>query len=878
MSELLVIVDMSALAFRSHFAFVNRPLTRGDGFTTSALFGTCQSLLNMLEKHRPSHVLCALDSKEKTFRHEIYSEYKAHRPDCPVELAAQLEKLEELCSAFSLTSLRAPGYEADDIIAHAARLGQKAGMEVLIYSGDKDFMQLLDPKTRMLITHRGGELEVLGAEGIAEKLGVEPHQVADYLALVGDASDNVPGAPGVGKVTASQLLQEHKNLDGIFSAAPNFKKKGLSAKILDHREQIELSRRLVELCFDVPEFPTLESMGHSGLEGSIIIPFLKEMEFPKILARVEAVVGQGDLEEKKATFPQVEVQFMPWREFLALAPEGELSLWLESCEAGWEVGLHSGGDSVWVCPLDDVNLLLEWLVSRSFTSAQGKSLLHLNPELEKGCDDLLLMASVLHQGGRDTSIEKLAENELGVTLPELGKKGSKKRKFVELESSERQLYVAERARASSMLALRLKEHLEEKGLWSVYETIERPLLSVIVEMERQGVKVDAVPLQQQSEAMAAELSDLTTDIHGLAGEEFNIASTQQLGKVLFEKMKIQDELSIKVKKTKTGFSTDSSVLESLGDHPMGKALLRYRFLSKLKSTYLDALPAQMDESTGRIHTTYHQNGTSTGRLSSQDPNLQNIPMRVPEGARIREAFVPSHGGDVLVAADYSQIELRVLAHFSRDQAMGDAFRTGQDIHAATAAKIHNIAVEDVSSSQRSNAKAVNFGLLYGMGPKLLSTQTGLSFSEARQFIKAYFETFPSIRDFMEFQVQKAREAGFAGTLAGRKRWLPDLESSNGMRRSQAENMALNTPIQGSAADIIKWAMLRLHRRILAEGLPMKMLMQVHDELVFECSRDQVERCCSIIKEEMESTKDLPSDFDIPLVVELGLGRHWLEAH
>jgi DNA polymerase-1 len=895
---------------------------------TSALFGTCNTLLNVIKEFKPTHVVGALDAKEKTFRHKMYDAYKANRPECPPELAAQLEKQELLLEALGCAWVKHPGFEADDIVAAYTKLSQSLNGETIIFSGDKDFMQLLDDKTSMLLSHRGGESEILKHDKVFDKVGVRPDQVADYLALMGDSADNIPGAPGVGPKTAAQLLAEFGDLKTALDSTHLIKKKGLASKLVDHREQVLLSRELVELNTDLPDLRGMDDLIFKGVDRKKALPFLREMEFPKIIARLGAEFSaastsvpsstalEGDPSMKEggneglgsqggqvASF-ELDFKF----ELLQSVAELVAQMKKQAVEDGAEganekISAHlviqdheamavamGTQEQYYVVDLREGDVAFEdmsYLMSLKVITQDSKAwtkwgMSHgveakLNSEWR--VQDILLMETVLHQSGRDVSLETLAAKELGLGFPELGKSGNRKRTWKDLSGEELAQHMAHRCSAMVPLFDILEPAMKSKGVWAIYESLELPLVRVIAMMESEGVRLDSELLKGFSKESDAELENLTSSIHEMAGEEFNIKSTQQLGKILFEKLKLQDELKLKkLKKTKTGYSTDSSVLESLGEHPMGKALLRYRFLTKLKSTYMDALPKQVRAHTGKLHTTYYQNGTSTGRLSSADPNLQNIPMRVPEGARIREAFVASDDSKVLLAADYSQIELRVLAYFCRDEVMLEAYQQGLDIHAATAAKVFGISQDWVTPQQRSSAKAVNFGLLYGMGPKLLSQQTGLSFSEARGFIKSYFENFPKVQGFMTEQVDKARAAGYVTTLSGRRRDLPDLQSSNGMLRSAAENMALNTPIQGSAADIIKWSMLRLQKKIEAENLPMKLLLQVHDELVLEVDRDALESMKALIKEEMESKLDLPKDFDVPLTVEVGQGDNWLQAH
>jgi len=885
---LLLLVDLAALAFRCHYAMINHPITRADGMVTSALFGMSNAMLSILEEMKPDYVLCALDRAQATFRHKLYPDYKAHRPPCPEDLGLQLAMQEEFCESFGMAWDGKITFEADDLIGTYTTMAKEAGMEVVIFSGDKDFMQLLDEHTKMLVTHRGGEQELFTYNQVEQKLGIHPHQVVDYLALLGDASDNVPGAPGVGKVTATELLKEFGSIDNLLASISKVKKKGLAAKLSDNRELIALSKQLVTIDCAVPEVKTLSELAFSGVPLSKAKPFLEKMEFPRILARlhktekVTQTVAALDI-------TQVDYQlFDQTAAFLDSVSKHTSDHWTMAYE-----GVEDVFDSIALSPqtgkalvlkqitTEDEPSLIEALTKLNISAYGLKNLIRLalrhNQTLELG-HDLELQVSVL-KPGFNTSLRELIEDDGTYRCLDLGKSGNRKRTYKDLSDDELKVYLGEQADRAHLIVARQQRALEEAKLLTVYRDLEMPLLKVIAAMEQRGVCVNVDKIKVQELEVSKELKELTDKICALAGEKFNVNSPKQLGVILFEKMKLQEELGLKkIKTTKTGFSTDITVLESIKAHPIGEALLRYRFLSKLNSTYLEALPKQVHPNTGFIHTTYHQNGTATGRLSSQNPNLQNIPMRVPEGARIREAFITSRSDRVMVSADYSQIELRILAHFSKDETMKEAFLSGHDIHSATAAKVFGISPELVTRQQRSSAKAVNFGLLYGMGPKNLSQQTGLTFAEAQKFIRAYFESFSSIQAFMEAQVQKARDLGYVTTLAGRKRSLPDLNASNGMLRNAAENMALNTPIQGSAADIIKWAMLRLHKVIAAEALPMEMVLQVHDELVLEVDREQAPVLMGRITQIMEDRSDLPEDFEIPLKVEIAQGENWLESH
>lgn len=889
----LLIVDISALAFRSHFAFINRPLTRNDGMVTSALFGTANTLVSMIQKYKPTHVVCARDTGKKTFRNEIYAEYKAHRPPCPPELAPQLDLMGKLCEAFSIKPVMVEGYEADDIIGAYALQGKKEGVEVYILSSDKDFMQLLQPGIRMLIHEKGGEYNEFFDTDVPDKMGVEASQILDFLSLMGDSADNIPGAPGVGKVTAAKLLKEHQTLENMIEAIPSMKKSKMKEKLEQNVDLIHLSKRLVTIKTDIPELPSIDNLEFSGFKMDVLKPFIAEMEFPKILSRLEKKVE----EKKKANnFISLGAQFKALESFEEV---DQLKLLIASSESLW-VYPHFEGDELLGIALSRRDLHAVYIPDSLYEENFEDKLCELLKDFKgtlMGYDlkalmrffqkqnltlnkvvDAYLLATVVFPGKPFHDFSKFCDAADKYELYAFPKKGNKNLPFSEQELSAQKNFCCDRVVTMQRYYPQLWQQCQDLELEEVFQ-LEMDLLPVIATMENNGICLDVDTINRYADVAGKELDELTAEIQGIAGEEFNVRSTQQLGVILFEKLMVQDQVGLKkVKKTKTGYSTDNSVLEKIKSLPIGKALLRHRHLTKLKSGYLDSLPKEVNEKTGRIHTHYLQNGTSTGRLSSHAPNLQNIPMRSEDGARIRESFIPSKEGNVLIGADYSQIELRVLTHFCEDEVLIDTFRNNLDVHAATAAKVFGVALEDVDRNQRSGAKAVNFGLLYGMGPRHLAEETGMAFGDAQKFIKQYFETFPKVDHFLKEQVNQARQDGYVTTLAGRKRYLPDLESSNGMLKNAAENMALNTPIQGSAADLIKWAMIRIQKRIEAENLPLKMLLQVHDELIFECPKDYESEMKNLIISEMEDASKLPHKFTVPLKVQAEAGTSWREIH
>jgi DNA polymerase I len=895
----LLIVDISALAFRSHFAFINRPLTRSDGMVTSALYGTANTLVGLIKKLNPTHIVCARDTGKKTFRHEIFKEYKANRPPCPPDLAPQLEMMGELCEAFSMVPVLKEGFEADDIIGTYAVQGHESDCEVYIMSGDKDFMQLIKPGIQMISQSKFGDIDIVGEKEVFAKMGVRPDQVIDFLSLMGDSADHIPGAPGVGKVTAAKLLGEHNDLDTLLKAVPDMKKSKLKENLSESNEQILMSKDLVIIDTNVEGLPKLDELVFKGYDMDKLKTFLERMEFPKILARLQSKPKPVKEEKtKRADITKFKV-VNGSDEFTQLCEAIKTSenVWCyPHIEEGEVLGLslsRKEGHAIYL-PMDSMTISSygksdkEECLESLFNEFKGKLHGHdkkpwFHSELKNrfqfdSGDDSYLIASVLYPGKNVLDLSKLSEELENHTLYVFPKSGRKTLPFNEQDHASQSTYCCDRVLTAMRCELIVKKGITDNDLGKVVD-LEMELLPVVARMESHGITLDTDKIEAYNKEAIIELEELQNTIHECAGEEFNVRSPQQLGDILFEKMKVQDIVGIKkVKKTKTGYSTNSTVLEKIKDLPIGKALLRFRHLSKLQSGYLESLPKEVSPMTNRIHTHYLQNGTATGRLSSHKPNLQNIPMKTDDGARIRESFIPSSSENTLISADYSQIELRVLAHFCRDEVLLETFRNDEDVHTATAAKVYGVTLEEITREQRSSAKAVNFGLLYGMGPRHLSQETGMSFAEAQKFIKQYFETFPSVQNFLNEQIEDARKLGYVTTLAGRKRFLPDLESNNGMLKNAAENMALNTPIQGSAADIIKWAMIRLHNRIENENLNLQILLQVHDELIFECPKVESDKMLAIIREEMESLNNLPCEFIVPLKVQALAGANWREIH
>ncbi len=903
----LLLVDSAALVFRGHYAFISRPLTRKDGQQTSGLHGFCNTLLTTVERVRPTHMAVAMDMGKPTFRHELYEKYKANRPPCPPELVWQLQQLQGLAEALGGHPLGIVGYEADDIIGSLATKAEREEMEVIILSGDKDFMQLLSDKVSMLKPMKGEGYESVNGAQVFDQIGVRADQVVDYLSLIGDTSDNVPGASGIGKVTAAKLLQEYGTLQAMLDYPDRLERKRFGQVMKDSRDQLLLSQKLVTIDKTMSGLPELDELRFKGFDLAQCEEKLNEMELNRVLNRLRQFQKKSevpvDAPAKEVVAEQIGMFTLasPLDEFDApevsiiedpaqLLSLTDTNFWVHM-EAGQQNTflLISSGDKVVGVQInnDMAEDMRQALSQTLLRGVLGWNLKPLMLELVRYrirfrlVDDVYLMMSLVDQGQVPQDISSLNADQWGIRLPkakELTQILGRGMKWEDLPLDRRLGYRAVELLSLPELYKKLVPVLAESTLKKVYDEIELPLLPTLTEMERIGIRVDPDVLAGQNRLISAELDRLTTMIYQLAGEEFNINSTQQLGIILFEKLRLQDQCSLKtVKKTKTGYATDSVVLQAISSHPMGKSLLKYRQLSKLKSTYLDSLPNELSRITGRIHTTYHQNSTATGRLASLQPNLQNIPMRSPEGAAIREAFKPAEGG-LLISADYSQIELRVMAHLSQEAALIRAFAEGVDIHQATAASVFSISLDQVDKYQRAQAKTVNFGLMYGMGARHLAEETGLSHSEAKEFIEKYFQSFPGLKEFFSRLVHEARETGAARTLAGRVRLLPDMNHANGRVRNMAENMAVNTPIQGSAADIIKLAMIRLQRTILKNKAPLKLLLQVHDELVLECPASEVVSCINMVKAVMEDRSELPFEFSVPLEVQVSSGDNWLQAH
>jgi len=909
----LVLIDGPNYVFRAFHA-VKHNLTNTKGQPTNAVFGYVQMLRGILKDLSPTHVAVIFDPKGGTFRNTMYADYKAHRPPMPEELAAQWEPVFELTDAFNIARICVENYEADDVIATLAKQAEARDWDVTIVSTDKDLMQLVSSKVWMLDTMRRKEY---GIDEVKEKWGVEPLRVHDLLALSGDSADNIPGVPGIGPKTAVELLNAYGDLEGVLQHAPEIKQKKRRENLIEFAEAARLSYRLVALDMETPVPLSLDDLAVQEPDRPALATLFQSLEFRRLSEEfsdplpqekktdaslepptlfTEAVVASPDpridhVVQNESEIIQL-VQQLKGADLIAIDSE-TTSL---NCHDAELVGLSfatQAGEG-WYLPISHrSNNLLE---SAPKQLPKAMVLEALKPILEdpkrakcghnlKYDIQVLRRAGIHLQGirydsmllayvdvaGQSAKMDHVAKKYLNhdcISFETVAGKGAKQITFDLVPLHIAAPYAAEDAEVTYRLSQQLSSNLGVR--LQRHDAIELPLSQVLADMEWRGASIDATQLAQLSESFGLRIQTLESAIHAAAGEVFNINSPKQLGTLLFETLGLEGG-----KRTKSGqWATGQGVLEKLADaHDVPRLILEVRSLSKLKSTYTDALPKLIHPQTSRIHTSYNQAVTTTGRLSSTAPNLQNIPIRTLEGREIRKAFV-AETGNTLIAADYSQIELRLMAHFSQDKNLMQAFSDGRDIHAATAAAVHQVPIDDVTGEMRRQAKAVNFGILYGMSAFGLAKQLNISRGEAKGFIEAYFEQFPTIQTFMDETLETARQQGYVETLLGHRMSVPDINSKNGMQRAYAERTAINAPLQGSAADIIKVAMIRLHQQLAEEAPEAQLILQVHDELIVECPDSMVERVSHIMRETMQSAVTL----NVPLTVDIGSGKSWFEAH
>lgn len=920
----LFLIDAYALIYRSYYAFIKNPRINSKGVNTSAVFGFINTLEDVLKREQPTHIAVAFDPKGPTFRHEAFEQYKAQREETPEVIRQSVPVIKEVIQAYHIPILEVPYYEADDVIGTVAKQAAANGFEVYMMTPDKDYGQLVADHIYMYRPKFGGDYEVLGVSEVLEKYQLQStEQVIDLLGLMGDTADNIPGCPGVGEKTAQKLLAEFGSIENLLANTDKLKG-AQKKKVEENVEQIRFSKFLATIKTDVPITFDAELCKRVTPDEDRLVELYTELEFKTFINRLkgESSVVSSSKEPKAvvqydlfATEPVVEsevssladINTMPHSYYLADTAEKQIAL----CEQ-----LLQEKSFAFDTETEGLDPLTAGLVGMSFAIREQEAwYVPVPANREEATDIVLRLAPALQHPeiekvGQNIKFDILALRKYGVRVkgplfdtmlahyllnPELrhgmdylaetylkyktvpiedliGPKGKKQASMRTVPIEQIKEYAAEDADVT----LRLKHYfaplLKQEGLESLFFEMEMPLIYVLAEMEATGVKLDTNALKQSSEVLSQQLTALEESIYDLAGQSFNINSTKQVGEILFDKLKLDE----KAKKTKTGgYSTSEEVLEKIrGKHPIVDKLLEYRGIKKLLSTYIDALPALIHPETGKIHTSFNQAVTATGRLSSTNPNLQNIPVRDELGREIRKAFIADDDDCIFFSADYSQIELRLMAHLSNDPHMVEAFCSGADIHAATAAKIYGIPVEEVTSDMRRKAKTANFGIIYGISVFGLAERLSIPRAESKELIDGYFQTYPRIKEYMEESIRVAKEKGYVETLFKRKRFLPDINSHNAIVRGYAERNAINAPIQGSAADIIKLAMIRIHQRFEAEHLKSRMILQVHDELNFNVRKEEFDRVKEIVLDCMEHVLQLR----VPLIADCGEGKNWLEAH
>ncbi|MEE4253241.1 MAG: DNA polymerase I [Desulfuromusa sp.] len=883
------LIDGSSYIYRAYYAI--RHLSNSRGEATNAVYGFTNMLLTLLREEKPDRVAVIFDAKGPTFRKKLYPAYKANRSAMPEDLVPQIPLIKDVVRAFKLPALELDGYEADDIIASLAKRYADMGLDVTVVTGDKDLMQIVNEQVCLLDTMKG---KVSGREEVIERFGVPPEQVLEILGLAGDSSDNIPGVPGIGEKTASSLIQEFGTIENLLTNIDQVKGKKRQENLREFADQARLSRTLADLIYDLDIDVSLDDLTLVEPDRDALTVLFTQLEFPKLLQQFSQPLQNskgGDYQlvltedELIHMIEQLETagRFALDTETTSLvAVQAELVGLSFSIQAnhGWYVPVgHSYLGAPQQLAKEDVLGKLRPLLENPGYKKVGQNIKYdalvlRNAGVElQGIDiDTMVLSYVTHPQSKSHGLDALAAEHLNhqmIPYSEMTGSGKKQICFSEVEVEKALRYAVEDADITWQLSEKLLPQLPSGKAEKLFIDVEMPLVDVLTRMEWRGIRIDADFLGSLSSQMGGKLESLEGVIHGLAGGPFNINSPKQLGEVLFETLGLP-----KGKKTKTGWSTNVDVLNSLADeHDIAAKILEYRSVSKLKSTYTDALPKLINPATGRLHTSFNQAVTATGRLSSSDPNLQNIPIRTPEGRRIREAFIPEEGW-VLLSADYSQVELRVMAYMADVPALKESFVAGEDIHKRTASEIFNVFPEMVTDEMRRQAKTINFGVLYGMGAFSLAKDLGIGRAEAQQFIDHYFERYPAVLKYLEEKKTEAREHQYVTTILGRRCAIPEIASKNGAVRSYAERNAINYPIQGSAADIIKVAMVNIDKRLCSEQLQARMLLQVHDELVFEVPVGELEKVRELVRIEMETAVPI----DLPLKVDIGTGKNWAEAH
>jgi DNA polymerase-1 len=941
----LFLLDAYALIYRGFFAFAKNPRINSKGLDTSAILGFTNTLVDILKKENPSHIAVVFDTSKPTFRHVEYPEYKAHRDAMPEGIQVAIPYIYELLKYFKIPQLSVDGWEADDVIGTLAKKAEKAGFTTYMMTPDKDYAQLVSENIFMYKPARmGNGIEILGIEQVKEKFEIDRvDQVIDYLGMMGDASDNIPGLPGVGDKTAKKFIKAYGSMEGLFENIGDLKGK-MKEKVEANQELGLLSKKLVTIDVDAPiEFDEKDLIREQA-DTDELIKLFTDLEFRRLTQTVANMFGVSSANSDSKSSPTSSFGSTT-SSSTPLAPasgiQGDLfstgdvetsnidgfqnientkhhyelvdnpiarKLLLRSLLQQESVCFDTETTSLNTFEAQLVGIAFSWEAHKgyylTFNDDNYQEVLDQfreffeNDKIEKIGQNLkydlkvlgnrynnirvkgpffdTMLAHYLINPDMRHNMDVLSQTYLNyspVSIETLiGSKGKNQKSMKNVPLDQQCEYAVEDADITFQLKQLFELKLKENNAWDVYANMEIPLLEVLTDMELTGIKIDTDALKSQSEQLKIDIASKTAEIYEQAGEEFNISSPKQIGDILFGKL----ELMAKPKKTKTGqFQTSENILSKLAPkHKIVADILEYRSLVKLKSTYVDALPTQIEKSTGKIHTTYSQTTAATGRLSSNNPNLQNIPIRTERGQAVRAAFIASSDEKVLLAADYSQIELRLIAELSKDTEMVNSFKNNEDIHASTASKVFGVPLEEVTREQRSHAKTVNFGIIYGVSAFGLSEQTSLSRKESAVLIDQYYSTYTMLKDYMDKQVEFARERGYVETIFGRRRYLSDINSRNAMLRTAAERNAVNAPIQGSAADIVKIAMINVYKRFQEENIKSKMILQVHDELVFDAYKDELDKIKSIVKQEMEAAINT----EVPMLVDMGIGNNWLEAH
>ena len=918
----LLLIDAYALIYRSYYAFIKNPRINSKGFNTSAIFGFINTLEDVIKRLSPTHVAIGFDPSGPTFRHEAFEAYKAQREETPEDIRLSVPIIRDIIKAYHIPILEVPKYEADDTIGTIAHQAAKEGFEVYMMTSDKDYAQLVQEKVYQYRPKFGGDYETLGVSEVLEKYQLtSPLQMIDLLGLMGDSSDNIPGAPGVGEKTAQKLLAEFDSIENLLENTDKLKGK-LKEKIEENAEVIRFSKFLATIVTDVPIQFDAKAAVYEKPDQQQLKDIYTELEFRTFINRMEQQPAPKPVNRQLSLFdtpePEEVVETPATTEMDSMQTTKPTYHLVETKEDIQKLAdtLAKVSSFTFDTETDGVDPIVDNIVGMSFAIKENEAYyLPLLGRKEEVVEKVLPLKSVfanedIEKVGQNIKFDLLVLHKIGIQVkgklfdtmiahyllnPELrhnmdylaatylnyqtlpiedliGQKGKNQRSMREVSVELIKDYAAEDAD----ITLRLKNYfaplINESSMKKLFEEVEMPLVHVLASMEATGIKLDTDGLKKSSDSLTAALASLEKEIIELAGEEFNINSTKQVGEILFDKLKIEE----KAKKTKTGsYSTSEEILTKLkSKHPIVEKILEYRGVKKLLSTYVDALPQLINPVTGKIHTSLNQTVTATGRLSSTNPNLQNIPIRDNIGREIRRAFVADNEESVFLSADYSQIELRIMAHLSGDEHMIEAFQHNEDIHAATAAKIYGIGMNEVSKDMRGKAKTANFGIIYGISVFGLSERLNIPRKEAKELIDGYFKSYPRVRDYMDESVQKAKEKGYVETIFHRRRFLPDINSQNAIVRGYAERNAINAPIQGSAADIIKLAMVRIYNQFAEKNLKSKMILQVHDELNFNVYKDELEIVKGIVRKEMEEVVQL----NVPLIAECGIGNNWLEAH